>query len=371
MKIVILCSPDAFANAVKPKRLAEYFTERSAVVELLSTAGLGRWSSSGVLSKIPAPNINKLSLYILEALSAIATRSGNSYINKHVNSKMATIISKKRAVFVHKILESKAPDVIICENNSDIGFLALPRVSRIQILDLPAPYAEERYYGGSLSKKGYEKYKKYEVEMYKRADYIAFHWHTYADFVKKNKYNGSNFIDMSYGVEPKIKRAKYADNPRIIFMGLLNGYWVNLPLLSELCKRYPNIDVYGGPEPPKHYGINYKGYAPSKDVIAEYQFGLVTISDDPLRKSSFSSKHLEYLSYGLPVLTPSWRQDSLLEGGSIYYNDSDSLGEEIHEYLNADEWIKKSNMSLAIAKKMSWDNALVGLDAVLKDGGLL
>ena len=154
-------------------------------------------------------------------------------------------------------------------------------------------------------------------------------------------------------------------------MGLLNGYWVNLPLLSELCKRYPNIDVYGGPEPPKHYGINYKGYAPSKDVIAEYQFGLVTISDDPLRKSSFSSKHLEYLSYGLPVLTPSWRQDSLLEGGSIYYNDSDSLGEEIHEYLNADEWIKKSNMSLAIAKKMSWDNALVGLDAVLKDGGLL
>ena len=101
-------------------------------------------------------------------------------------------------------------------------------------------------------------------------------------------------------------------------MGYLKGYWNNIPLLARLSQKY-EIDVYGGPKPPKKYGLNYRGYTPNTDILAEYQFGLITITDDPLRRSSFSSKHLEYMNYGLPVLTPDWRKDPNLDDFSIYY----------------------------------------------------
>lgn len=177
----------------------------------------------------------------------------------------------------------------------------------------------------------------------------------------KNKYDGDNFLNLSYGVSPKKMVAKFAPKPKIIFLGYLGGYWVNLPLLSQLCQLYPSLDVYGGPPPPAHLKINYKGYAPSLDVIAEYQFGLVTISDDDLRKCSFSSKHLEYISYGLPVLTPAWRPDSVLESSSIYYTSGNFL-QQLEHYGTKLNWQSKHVAALKSAEKLSWDNALKPLD---------
>ncbi len=59
--------------------------------------------------------------------------------------------------------------------------------------------------------------------------------------------------------------------------------------------------------------------------MAEYQIGLVTISDDPLRRLSFSSKQLEYYSYGLPVLVPAWRTDPVLAPGTVAYTEETFL----------------------------------------------
>jgi hypothetical protein len=211
----------------------------------------------------------------------------------------------------------------------------------------------------------------YEADAYGMADALSFHWHTYTDFVKKIKYNGSNMIDMGYGTNKKSQVARYSQEPRVIFLGLLEGYWVNISLLEQLCKAYPNIDVYGGPQPPKHLNINYKGYAPTLDVMAEYQFGLTTITDDELRKNSFSSKHLEYISYGLPVFTPSWRRDKKLDANSIYYNDADDFLKQLKKYSTNEMWSKKHEAALASSNEFSWSNAFIALDKLLEEKRLI
>jgi hypothetical protein len=367
MKIIVLCSLDAFANSVKPTKILEYFSTVNSEVELFSTFNLSRMSNEGFLKKIPAINLLKISLFVYELLNFATRKADNIKLFKFFNSYLVVPTIRARGRVLRYEMNKKKPDVIICENSIDLGFLEGSRVANVQILDLPSPAAEELKYSNKLTNNGYKKLNNYEVHMYGRADYISFHWHTYTDYVKKNKYNGANLFEMGYGVDKKNKIAKYSDRPRIIFMGQLSGEWVNLPLLAELCSKYPNIDVYGGPEPHKKLGINYKGYAPTKDLMADYQFGLVTISKDPLRKNSFSSKQIEYMSYGLPVLTPSWRKDKSLAEGSIYFSSTDEFGEAISNFLGAEEWSKKSKASVKTSVKFTWGRAFKELKLIIED----
>ncbi len=186
---------------------------------------------------------------------------------------------------------------------------------------------------------------------------LSFHWHTYTDYLLEHKYQRANVINGSYGVHAKTSRAKFSPRPRLIYLGLLRGSWVNVPLLERLCAMWNDIDIYGGPEPDGPLKKYYRGYAPDLDILAEYQAGLVTISDDPLRRSSFSSKHLEYISYGLPVLTPEWRRDSILDPSSIFYSDESFL-EAVAVLTDPPAWEELSRNSLRIAANLSWDKAL-------------
>jgi hypothetical protein len=246
----------------------------------------------------------------------------------------------------------------------DASFVRCRRLARVQILDLPVPFAEELFYSNEIDAAGFKRIRELEMETYREADYLSFHWHTYTDFVRANKYDGSNFVPLTYGTHRKTLRAHYSNMPRIVFLGVLDGHWVNVPLLERLCALYPAIDLYGGPRPPAKLVDNYRGYAPSLDVLAEYQFGLVTISDDPLRRSSFSSKHLEYISYGLPVLTPEWRPDAVLERSSIYYSEENFL-EAVEKYHDKDMWTAKSYEALELSKSLTWTEALRPLGELL------
>jgi hypothetical protein len=295
----------------------------------------------------------------------------NVRISAALRSFARTSYNKSCAIATHKRLSAIKPDLVICETNAVIDFVTLPRTAKVQVLDLPCPWAEELYYGGHLTERGFQKMKAHEVEAYRQADALSFHWHTYSNFVKKSKYNGNNIIDMGYGTDKKRVVAKYANRPRIIFLGKLDGYWVNMKLLEEIVKLCPNVDVYGGPQPPEHVNVNYRGYAPTLDVMADYQFGLTTITDDELRKNSFSSKHLEYASYGLPVFTPSWRRDSKLDASSIYYDNAHDLVKKLEKYSSRDEWHKKHDDAMKTAGDLSWDKAFTELDELLKKNDLL
>ncbi|WP_125477711.1 hypothetical protein [Caballeronia terrestris] len=361
-RAVIVCSQDPFANGVKPKEIEKYLKSNGYDSVLLFNSGaISRLGGAGIRRRLPGLNVKKVELYLCEGLLVVLSKFGTS-ARRAATSLLLWRVLVLRGQVLGFVLRSRGNfDLLICESNLDTALTLADRIADVQILDLPSPFAEEQLFGGLLSQAGYERVRKVEIAAYAAADYLSFHWHTYADYVRDKKYQGNNFLALTYGTNPKLKLAKYDDHPKIVYLGFLGDYWVNLPLLAQLCKLCPHLEVYGGPEPPASLGINYKGYAPSTDVVANYQFGLVTISDDELRRHSFSSKHLEYASYGLPVLTPVWRKDEALCGSSIYYTAENFLA-QVRGASMRQEWERLHAAALKDAERFSWPSALKALD---------
>jgi len=367
VKVLVICSTDEFANGVKPGELEKYLRARGCQVDIYSGAYLSRVGKKGLAGVLPRPEPRHLALYFVELIAAVVDVPGRKLLkgSSWTVTKWSFMkpVMQLRGAILQKELEHAGYDMIICEHGWDIAFVAGKRLAKTQILDLPVPGAEEIYYGDHVSRRNYRALRDYEVGLYAKADRVGFHWHTYADYVKKEKYNGQNFIDIGYGVSLPGKRAEHSAEPRIAFLGWLGGYWINRPLLARLCKVYPHIDVYGGPSFDE-LGDSYKGYAPTTDVLADYQFGLITLRDDPLRRHGFSSKQLRYYSYGLPVLSPSWHRDDVLDEAALLY-DEESFLRLIHENSGKQKWTELSDKAYDIAQRHDWENVLRPLDSFL------
>ena len=91
--------------------------------------------------------------------------------------------------------------------------------------------------------------------------------------------------------------------------------------------------------------------------LSQYQFGLITITDDLLRNHGFSAKYLSYLEYGLPVLCPEWRRDKLLEPATIYYNEK-NFNQQIKKYFQEKLWTKKHLAALKLSRQLNWQKNL-------------
>jgi len=343
MKIGIICSLDKFANGIRPNRIKNYLEKKGHEVHLINTHH----------------EQNKLSPF----LRYIA----KLYVKLPLKFKQFLLARqfKIKGELIYNIIKDKNYNCIICENPWD-AYVLTKDLKAIKIYDSPSPWFDELFYSRQISDRVFQKLKKLELEIYHKVDYLCFHWDNYTRYVQKNTYNGKNMFIMNWGsdIKPPEKKAKYSYPPKVVFLGNLDGYWNNLPLLSQLAKQY-TIDVYGAPAPDKKYGLNYKGYAPSTDVLSKYQFGLITITKDELRKHSFSSKHIEYLSYGLPVLTPEWRDDPSLSQVSIPFNEH-NFSAQIQKYSNRSSWERLSNMSYAKANSLSWEEVLKPLDKIIK-----
>ena len=340
-KVLIISRLDGFANAVRPVQIKSFLEKNGYQVKLLNTFQQEKTS---------------------RPKSVVTTCLMGLFPKELRNSRFIAGL-KRRADRIEPLVRAENPDVLICESERD-SYIMTKDFPFLKILDSPSPWVDEMFYGGILTRSAYAKLRSVEIEIYSKSDHVAFHWQNYLHYVQQHTYNGNNLFVLNWGCSPKERRAKYRNPPRIAFLGLLQGYWINLPLLSRLSREY-SIDVYGGPPPPRKYGLNYKGYAPSTDVLSDYQFGLITISDDPLRRQSFSSKHLEYMNYGLPTLTPEWRFDPQLRHVSIQYNEDNFL-EKIHEFSNEDRWQQMSECCYNQAKEWEWSRTLEPLLAILR-----
>lgn len=343
-KVGIICSLDKFANSIRATKIKRFLEKKGYNVKLINTYPVDK-KSSRLLNTI-----------------WIIWKKIPSFLKNYA----LPLQFKLRANILSKIIKKEKFDIVMCENMLD-SYIFIEDLNCLKILDSASPWIDELYYSGQLSDYVYKKLRKLELEIYKKSDYLSFHWNNYTKYVKKNVYNGKNLFILNWGCNPKPKEklAEFSDKPKIIFLGYLEGYWVNLPLLSKLSKIYP-IDVYGGPKPDKKWDLNYKGYAPSLDILSKYQFGLITITKDKLRKSSFSSKHLDYVSYGLPVLTPDWRKDTLLKKSSIYFNEQNFL-KKVKEYSNKIGWQKKSKEAYKQAEKYNWSIVLRPLGKIIDE----
>jgi hypothetical protein len=343
MKVAILYSGFSNANSVRPVEIKRFLDKRDCETTLVDLEKM-------LFSK---------QLRIQDPFRFVLGKVG-------LGDRKALVkqMQKWADVIERDIIDKGHYDLVICE--SFLHAYVFTRDLGCQTLfDCPTPYVDELEASNEYDRDQIGMLRDIEREIYEGSTYVAFHWRTYKDFVSKYVYDGNNLITLDWGCHPKENRAMFDARPKVVYIGYLGGYWINKELLSKLSNRAPSmIDVYGLPRPEKRYGLNYLGYAEDTDVLNRYQFGLITISKDRLRREGFSAKHLEYLSYGLPVLVPDWRENLELIKGSVPYNEVDFL-DMVELYSDEEQWNRMSDTAYEQAKGLDWDITLKGLEDIV------
>ncbi len=365
-EITIVCFLDGTANSTKSNNIIKYLQSQNLKVNVINTLYILRTSvneNEVIVNKKPIFNFYNFCLYLVllfkKYLEIFFAKNQKIWFYRIQKLEMTF-----RGKILHKIIMNLNQDIVIGESLIDL-FLFKENIPSKTFFDSPTPFSEEEYYGDLITTEQYKKLFKQELSIYNNVDYLSFHWKAYKDYVEKNyNYSNKNLIVFDGGCDIQKTTAKFSSNPKIIYLGYLGGYWINLDLLSRLNSICPNIEVYGMPMPDKNYNLNYKGYS-KPHILPNYQFGLITITKDRLRREGYSAKHLEYLSYGLPVLVPDWRTSTKNIPGTIHYNEDNFL-EIIKEYSDKKKWEKVSKEALEYARTQTWDKTLKPLEEILK-----
>ncbi len=357
-RVAVIATLDGFANSKKALLIRDLLTERGHAVTIIDTLHLSRASSNGRGRALPSPQPGKLLVYLAGAgLHSIERFRGR--FAGWLRALLYLLQMRIRARVVANRIAAPAAggasfDVVICESQADAGIMLHDLPGTTKIYNCATPLADELYFGGELTDRGYRNLKAFEVEIFRKSDHLSFHWHSYAEYVRKYyEYDATNIFTFDRNATVTNTPARFAAQPKIVYMGYLGGYWIDLDLLSELTRLYPHLDVYGLPEPPARYGLNYRGYA-SEDLLQNYQFGLITSSKDRLRCEGFSAKHIDYLAAGLPVLVPEWRTAARDLRGSIFYT-VDNFLDQVRLHSSEDSWTAASNAALDQARQYTAD----------------
>lgn len=260
-----------------------------------------------------------------------------------------------RGKIIKKYLRQKQTKLAIIQYSEDIIVGLKPNTFKV-IFDLPTIYSQEIKNPKIL---------KIEKKIFKKNIPICFHWYSILRLADKLKMKPKNSFIMNWGCNLKKKSCKHSFKPKIIHLGKLNADWVNQPLLEKIQINNP-VDIYSyeKPDPNMFNNIKILGFLKDLSKLTQYQFGLITISKDKLRKNSFSAKHLTYFNYGLPVFCPEWRKDPLLKSATIYYNEN-NFKSQFKKYSQPKLWLKKHKAAIKLAQKLDWNKTLVPLINVI------
>jgi hypothetical protein len=348
LRIAVIADMDGFANSAKPLLIKDVLSRRGHFVTIIDTRYLSRAAQDWPLRALPSPKPRRLLLYLI-GLASRVLRYLPRRLRALFNSSLYALQLKLRGQVLVSLISNSATsshprttqcrnfDIVVCESQLDSAIMLHDTPGLTKIYDCATPLADELLFGGMLTHRGYTRLRELEVEIFKRSDYLSFHWHSYADYVRKYyDYDVPNIFTFDWVANITASPPRFSYPPRIVYMGALGGYWIDLELLSQLTTRYPHIDVYGRPKPPRRLGLNYRGYAPAS-LLRDYQFGLITLSKDRLRREGFSAKHIDYLAAGLPVLVPEWRTSTADLGGTISYTE-DNFVERVADYSSSDAW---------------------------------
>jgi hypothetical protein len=367
-RVAIICQLDRYANGLKPVEIERFLRRRGHDVTLINTYYLSRAGSErGTLrNRLPSRGARRLGLYAVELASLLLTRRW-SLGRRRLSYYILVADHQLRRSLLASSMALDDFDVVICETPHDAGVLTVP-TSACTLYDCPTPWADELWFEGRLTPRQHAHLRHREARVFEAVDRLAFWWPSYARYaVAHYGIDGRNLMRLDYGCTPAPDRARFDDPPRVVYLGSLSSRFIDLPLLSRLARLYPHIDVYGGPPPDPELGLNHLGYA-SPAVLGQYQLGLITCTNDELRREGFSAKHLQYLAYGLPVLVPAWRRHLDLLRGSVPY-DEDSFADQIARLSGREEWQRVSDEAYAQARELTWDRTLAPLETLLAAGG--
>jgi len=279
-------------------------------------------------------------------------------LNQNPRLLFQTLILRK--AILHRLLIKNRTSLAIIQYPEDMLITSNQNRHYQTLYDSPTLYFRELELAKKFPKATIDTLKALESKVYLNSNFVSFHWYTYFALAKNYSFKINNPIRLNWGCQIQSKTAYFNSSPKIIHLGKLNAYWVNPNLLSSISQK-TNLEVFSYEIPNKIFypnSINFKGFIKKENAIANYQFGLITLSRDDLRSQGFSAKYLLYLSFGLPVLCPEWRQDKLLKSATIYYNEK-NINQQIKKYSNKDLWLKKHHAALKISQSLNWNITLL------------
>ncbi|MDQ1251993.1 MAG: hypothetical protein QG646_1108 [Euryarchaeota archaeon] len=273
----------------------------------------------------------------------------------------------KLSNYLEKRISNGKYDVVISVE-SPFSYVLTKDLGCLKIFSWESSWADELYFesyhNNSIDFDRIREIRSKELEICEKSDFVVFPWQSTENYIRRNIYDGSNFVTLKFGCYPKSNTAQFFFPASIVSVGAMHAHCQNPALLAYLTKISDYaIDIYGS-KPDRRYKLNYKGFASSLDVLYNYQFGLNTISKDIYRQSHFSSRVLAYLAYGLPVLSPDWMQLSHELKGCLPYNE-DNFVDLVDKYSERREWEKLSREAYAQACQLNWNNTLSPLERMI------
>ena len=207
-----------------------------------------------------------------------------------------------------------------------------------------------------------------EMEIYRAADHVFLHHQLLADFFRKHVYDDPKVQAVRMGSSPASGRAKHSASPRLVYAGSYD-YIQDPYLLSLLCGQSPYpIECYGNKNPnfsflPKP--LDYRGFSAGTGFLQDYQCGVITISQDRLRRVSPSTKFAYYFANGLPVLFPEWMEEGHTYEAAVPYTEATFAGQARRVCEDPAGWQRLSDAALAAAATLTWDRVLQPIDDIL------
>lgn len=264
------------------------------------------------------------------------------------------------------------PFDLVIARGQDLAYVLTRPIPCLKILDMANILYLEAYYAwGANTAEVEETYEK-EVAVWHAVDYIISPHELLTDYyLEQLDRDGSlsaKTVTIRLGCDVATRSAAYATNPRLVYAG--SYYYIQDPcLLAQLTRHSPYpIDCYGPEDPNRNFlpaQLNYKGYASGTAFLANYQFGLITLSRDDLRQNSPSTKFPYYFSHGLPVLFPEWMKEGYQYPDCAIPYSPRTFATTVQTASANDKWLQMNNAAKLLAATLTWDNVLRPLTSLL------
>lgn len=278
-----------------------------------------------------------------------------------------------------KFVRKEKPSLIICEKTLAGLVPVKTEIDIPVILDVHGISSHELLNSGYIDKNEFEFIKEKEISAYNRADYISVVSNPMKEYFKKIGFEKRRIIVARNGGEIREEIAEYKIPLNLIYSGNF-AYWERvedyIAMKKHLREDRFSMKVLGGftkknkqrfLQDIKERGISYGGEVTrekSFEIISKCQIGVAPSSNDLVREVACPIKVWDYLSVGLPVITPrvgEWAEIIKREGCGAVTRESDAqLFSRAAEKMSEERmWRKMSKKaSILIQRKMNWNTTL-------------
>jgi hypothetical protein len=239
----------------------------------------------------------------------------------------------------------------------------------LRVLDLANVEFLEEYYGARPNLADVEETYEREMVLFSTVDVVCSPHEILTNYLKTSLAGlKEKLITVRLGTDPPNASAQYAFPPRIVYAGSY-GSIQDPYLLATLAQASPFvIDCYGNRDPNAAFlpgRLSYQGYQRDLRFLANYQFGLITVSRDILRQHSPSTKFADYFAHGLPVLFPEWMKEGYTYPDCAIPYSERSFVEKLREVTTRGAWERMSRTARTVGETLRWDLVLKPLSEIL------